>query len=69
MGSYKGNAFIFSFRAQEPCESQDGHPGLPVSNKPYGFCGRKATLKNRAQGLYEGRRGRPGLSVPNKPYI
>ena len=29
------------------------HPGLPVPNKPYGFCGRKATLKNRVQELCE----------------
>ena len=29
---------------QELCESGGGRPGLPVPNKPYGFCGRKATL-------------------------
>ena len=23
------------------CESRGGHPGLPVPNKPYGFCGHK----------------------------
>ena len=28
----------------ELCEGQGGRPGLPVPNKPYGFCGRKATL-------------------------
>ena len=26
-------------------KSQSGRPGLPVPNKPDGFCGRKATLK------------------------
>ena len=26
------------------CESQGGHPGLPVPNSPYCLCGRKATL-------------------------
>ena len=31
-------------RAQELCESRGGRPGFPVPNKPYGFCGRKATL-------------------------
>ena len=31
-------------RAQEPCESRGGRPGLPVPNKPYDLCGRKATL-------------------------
>ena len=34
-------------RAQELCESRGGRPGLPVSNKPYGPCGRKVML-NRA---------------------
>ena len=35
------------FRAQELCESRGGRPGLPVRNnyKPYGFCGRKATVE------------------------
>ena len=28
---------IAYFNAQELCESQDGHPGLPVPNKPDGF--------------------------------
>ena len=27
------------------CETRGGRPGLPVPNKPDGFCGRKATLK------------------------
>ena len=33
-----------SNRTQELCESRGGRPGLPVPNKPRGFCGRKATL-------------------------
>ena len=33
------------YRAQELCESQGGRPGLPVPNKPNGFCGCKVTLK------------------------
>ena len=51
------------------CESRGGRPGLPVPNKPDGFCGRKATLNSvlRAQELCESRGGRPGLPVPNKP--
>ena len=28
---------IAYFSAQELCEGQDGHPGLPVPNKPDGF--------------------------------
>ena len=32
-------------RAQKLCESRGGRPGLPVPDKPDGFCGRKATLK------------------------
>ena len=31
-------------KAQELCESRGGRPGLPVPNKPYGLCGRKARL-------------------------
>ena len=31
-------------RAQELCESGGGRPGLPVTDSPYGLCGRKATL-------------------------
>ena len=34
-------------RAQELCENRGGRPGLPVPNKPYGFCGRKAALNGR----------------------
>ena len=30
--------------AQELCESRGGRHWLPVPNKPYDFCGRKATL-------------------------
>ena len=33
-----------SSRAVELCESRGGRPGLSVSEKPAGFCGRKATL-------------------------
>ena len=29
---------------QELCESRGGRPGFPAPNKPYGLCGRKATL-------------------------
>ena len=32
-------------RGQELCERRGGFPGLPVPNKPEGFCGRKATVK------------------------
>ena len=35
------------FRARELCESRGGRPGLPVPNKPDGFCGRQATLKRK----------------------
>ena len=38
-----------SVRAQELCDCQGGHPGLPVPNSPYGLCGHKATL-NEASG-------------------
>ena len=33
-------------RAQLLCEIRGGRPGLPVPDKPYGFCGRKATPKH-----------------------
>ena len=49
-----------SHRAQELCESRGGRPGLPVPKNPYGFCGRKATLKracDRAKELCESRGG------------
>ena len=49
----------FVFRVQELCESPGGRPGLPVPNKPYGFCGRNF----RVQELCESRGGRPGLPV------
>ena len=45
--------------------------GLPVSNSPYGFCGRKATLNlhsDLSQELCESRGGRPGLPVSDGPY-
>ena len=34
------------------CESRGGRPGLPVPNKPDGFCGRKATLKRKRTLLF-----------------
>ena len=34
---------------QKLCESRDGRPGLPVPNSPYGFYGRKASLKKKNQ--------------------
>ena len=40
---YKGKS-AKSIRAQKLCESRGGRPGLPVPNKPYGFCGCNATL-------------------------
>ena len=33
---------------QELCESRGGRPGLPVTNSPYGLCGRKATLSSNS---------------------
>ena len=42
---------------------------VPVPSKPCGFCGRKATLKNRAQELCESQGGCLGLPVPNKPMV
>ena len=62
-----------TLRAQQLCESRGGRPGLSVPNKPYCFCGRKATVKKkkktdfRVQELCESRGGRPGLPVPNSP--
>ena len=35
--------------AQELCESGGGRPGLPVPNKPYGLCARKATSNQRTK--------------------
>jgi len=32
------------YQAQELCEGRGGRPGLPVHDKPYSFCGRKATM-------------------------
>ena len=44
--------FLYSVRrelalpkAQELHESRGGRPGLPVTTKPYGFCGRKAKFE------------------------
>ena len=33
-------------RTRELCESRGSRPGLPIPNKPQGFCGRKATLSS-----------------------
>ena len=30
-----------------------GRPGLPVPNKPYGLCGRKATLGEEEENLFK----------------
>ena len=63
--------YLQSFnRAQELCESGGGRPGLPVPNKHYNRCGRKATLKRNygALELCKSIGGRPWLSVPNSPY-
>ena len=38
-------------RAQELGESRGDRPGLPVPNKPDGFCGRKAALKRKAMSV------------------
>ena len=34
---------------QELSESRSGRPGLPVANRPDGFCERKATMKRNAK--------------------
>ena len=31
------------------CESRGGRPGLSVLNRPYGVCGRKATLEEEEE--------------------
>ena len=46
---------IGKIRAQEVCESRGGRPGLPVPNKPDGFCGRKATLKQNSGAVWKWR--------------
>ena len=38
--------YLFCVRAQELCEGRGGRSGLPVPNKPHGFCGRKAILNS-----------------------
>ena len=40
-------------RAQELFESRGGRPGLSVPNSPYGFCGRKATLKMLKMSMFQ----------------
>ena len=37
------------FLQSSETESPSGRPELPVPNKPYGFCGRKATLKRNVE--------------------
>ena len=44
LGLYISSTVPLCTRAQERCESRGGRPGLPVTNSPYGLCGRKATL-------------------------
>ena len=67
VGCYKGHVPPHhSGIAQRLCECRGGLPGLPVPDKPYGFCGRKATVNHHSsivQELCESRGGRPGLSV------
>ena len=57
-------------------KSRGGRPGLPVPNKPCGFCGRKKTWKKTGEKgtgaefrscFTKSRGGRPRLPVPNKP--
>ena len=43
--SKMGNPASCAYRTQALCENRGGRPGLPVSNKPDGFCGRKAIPK------------------------
>ena len=52
-----------NLKKKKPCETRGDRPGLPVRNRSYGFCGRKATLLFIVQELCESRGGRPGLSV------
>ena len=33
-----------NIRVQELCKRRGDRPGLPVHNRPYGLCGRQATL-------------------------
>ena len=42
--------FVSGHRTQELWKSRGGCPGPAISNKPDGFCGRKATLKHVAVG-------------------
>ena len=41
-----------TYRAQELREDRGGRPGLPVPNRPYGLCGRKATLNDEQERFY-----------------
>ena len=47
---YERRSETLRIRAQELCESRGGRPGLPVPNKPDGFCGRKAPWKKKKKG-------------------
>ena len=42
----KYHVYCIVDRGQELCESRGERPGLPVSNNPYGLCGREATSKD-----------------------
>ena len=44
LGSPSLISLMVFVKVKQHCESRGGHPGLPVPNKPYGFCGRKAAL-------------------------
>ena len=57
------------FRAQDCVKVEVAVQGSPSPNKPYGFCGRKVTVKQRARELCESRGGRRGLPVPNSPSL
>ena len=63
MVSVRKATLNYNIRKQELCGSGGGRPGLPIPNKPDGFCGCKAALNynTRAQELCE-QRGGPGLS-------
>ena len=44
LGRTAQDGHLDSHTAPELC----GHPGLPVPNRPYGLCGRKATLNSNS---------------------
>ena len=45
-----GAWLVLTLTAQQLCEGRGGRPGLPVPNKPHGFCGRKAPLNQSSLG-------------------